>query len=53
MDIGQDIEDQLFTAQVRSTEIEMSALRDKLWREGKIRIEGYTYSEWKERYSVK
>ena len=22
-------------------------LRDKLWREDKIRIEGYTYSEWK------
>ena len=22
------------------------ALRDKLWREGKIKIQGYTYSEW-------
>ena len=48
MDIRQDIDDQLFTAQVRSVEIGMSALRDKLWREDKLRIEGYTYSEWKE-----
>jgi hypothetical protein len=23
-------------------------LRNKLWKEDKIRIEGYTYSEWKE-----
>ena len=50
MDIRQDIDDQLFTAQVRSVEIEMSALRGKLWREDKLRIEGYTYSEWKETY---
>lgn len=48
MDIRQGIDDQLFTAQVRSVEIEMSALRDKLWREDELRIEGYTYSEWKE-----
>ena len=48
MDIRQDIDDQLFTAQVRSVEIKMSALRDKLWREDKLRVEGYTYSEWKE-----
>lgn len=48
MDIRQDIDDQLFNAQVRSVEIEMSALRDKLWREDKLRVEGRTYSEWKE-----
>ena len=48
MDIRQDIDDQPFTTQVRSVEIEMSTLRDKLWREDKLRIEGYTYSEWKE-----
>lgn len=48
MDIRQDIDDQPFSTQVRSIETEMSALRDKLWREGKLRIEGYTHSEWKE-----
>ena len=26
----------------------MSYLRDKLWREDKLRINGYTFSEWKE-----
>ena len=27
---------------------DVSKLRDKLWRADKIRIQGYTYSEWKE-----
>lgn len=25
---------------------EMHSLRNKLWKEGKIRIDGYTYQEW-------
>ena len=29
-------------------ETDISTLRDKLWKEDKIRIEGHTYSEWKE-----
>lgn len=53
MGIRQDIDDQLFIAQVRNIEIEMSALRDKLWKENKIRIEGVTYDEWKREHNIK
>ena len=29
-----------------------SELRDKLWRADKIKIQGYTYSEWRKTLSV-
>ena len=50
MDIREDIGASFFNdEEVESIENYISALRKKLWREGKILIEGYTYSEWKER----
>ena len=29
--------------------LEVIDLRDKLWKEGKIKMFGYTYKEWQER----
>jgi hypothetical protein len=41
----------MFNIEEEFTEIEdltsyISSLRIKLWKEGKIRIDNYTYSEW-------
>ena len=33
--------------------LSISELRTKLWKENKIKLEGYTYSEWVEKQEAK
>lgn len=35
-----------FTEEIEDLTSYISSLRIKLWKEGKIRIDNYTYSEW-------
>ena len=47
MGTWEDIDDHKYTTFLREVDLEIHSLRDKLWKEDKIRIDGYTYSEWK------
>jgi hypothetical protein len=49
MGIREDLNNQLYNDELKAITTNISELRQKLWKEGKIRLEGLTYSEWKER----
>lgn len=41
MGIGEDIEEPLY-----ELNLYIAKLREKLWKEDKIKLNGYTFSEW-------
>lgn len=43
MGTGENLKDK----EVKSLNLWANELRQKLWKENKIRLNGYTYSEWK------
>ena len=53
MGIREDLDNQLYNAELRAITINISELRRKLWKDNKIRIEGVTYDEWKREHYIK
>lgn len=47
MSIRDNINSQIYNSALQELNLTISELRTKLWKEDKIKIDGYTYSEWK------
>ena len=53
MDTGEDIiNNQRYRGTLRSCNNYITFIRNKLWEEGKIKIDGYSYEEWKKEREI-